>query len=232
MHLPIVAHTISVFEQMYDRIPPGVPEDIVAELETQLKRIKLDHDLNLVEVEDAMIVAAKNLWPYTRAFQEMYSAYARDMSESLFLQMAQVGLRSKYSRFLDSGGNFEDLHRGVVAEYFSAEERVELSALLIEIQNEIRKFATQSLTHSDKEIYQEKIEEFTQIMDHIEDELDHLRSLAEREDEHPQLIAEIREHIRAFEHGFAFLGPSVDYEAVKNARGYVEGRRFNIKIRV
>lgn len=52
-----------------------------------------------------------------------------------------------------------------------------------------------------------------------------LEEMADSEQEHPELAAEIRAHARGFEHSISLLGPKLDYEEVCNASDHFEMRR-------
>ena len=65
----------------------------------------------------------------------------------------------------------------------------------------------------------------------MENRLNALRLMADMEGEHPELAAEIRDQIRAFEQGFALLGPKVRHDAVCNAEGHFQERKLLKKMR-
>ena len=56
--------------------------------------------------------------------------------------------------------------------------------------------------------------------------------MADDEQEHPELAAEIRSQIRAFEYGLCLLGPAHHYEAVCQAEEHFIGRKEEKKMMV
>lgn len=227
-----VHHTIDIFERMYSNMPPLVPKKIIEKMGAALEQAKGNSDLTEEELEHTMVVFAKKVWPYNQAFQELYHSYEARMGEKLFEQKLTGMLRKRYHEYRASGIAYRDFKKGSSLDFFSHDERIKLHALVVDVTCEIRRFAFQAVTHTDREQYEARIIEFKNILEHIELQLDALREVAEYEAEHPMLAAEIREHVRGFEHGFAMLGPRVDYRAVCGAQEHFEGRKKHHKVRV
>lgn len=224
-------HTIDIFERMYANMPPLVPEKIRTKMSEALKLAKKNLELTEEELETTMVLFAKQVWPYNQAFQEFYNSYEAQMGEQMFTQKLTGMLRKRYQDYVDSGSDFATLQKKS-SDFFTSEERTKLHAIIVDITCEIRAFAFQAVMHRDKEAYLDKIDEFKEILSHIDEQLDDLRAVADEESEHPMLAHEIRDHVRGFEHSFAFLGPRVDYNAVCSAREHFKGRKKHYKIRV
>ena len=82
----------------------------------------------------------------------------------------------------------------------------------------------QRVVSTDVKQYKEKIKEFQQIFIAMEKQIADLHTMADDEQEHPELAAEIRAHIRGFEEGLSLLGPKIGYEALCGI-DHFEGRR-------
>lgn len=228
----VIEPTIKIFERMYANLPPLISEKIQKDMHLALEQVKSNSDLQEEDLERTMIHFAKLIWPEMQAFQEFYNSYEARMAEQIFVQKLTPMLRVKYTEYKNAGHTFEELQRGLYLHFFLDHERAVVHELMVDVVCDIRAFAYQAVAHDDRERYEERIREFRKIRDEIELQLDGLRTLAENEQEHPQLAAEIREHIRGFEHGFAFLGPSVDYQAVCESHVHFAGRKQYLKIRV
>lgn len=228
----LIKHTIKIFERMYNNLPPLIPEKVQNDMYTALEQVKSNPHLSEEELERTMIHFAKQIWPETQAFQEFYNSYESHMAEPAFIQKLPPMLRKRYQEFIDAGHTYNELKKGLRLHLFADHERILLHQLIVDVTCDIRAFAYQAITHRDRERYEERVEEFGQILNHIEEQLDDLRALADNEQEHPQLASEIREHIRGFEHGFAFLGPRVDYAAVCNSHEHFQGRKQHLKMRI
>ncbi len=225
-------HTTDIFERMYNNLPPLIPEKTRNDMYTALEQIQANQTLSEEELERTMIHFAKLVWPETQAFQEFYSSYESQMAEATFTQKLPPMLRKRYQEYKDAGHTYDELTRGLYLDFFADHERVLVHQFVVDVTCDVRAFAFQALTHSDRVRYEERIEEFREILAHIETQLDDLLELANNEQEHPHLASEIREHVRGFEHGFALLGPRVDYAAVCRSHEHFQGRKKYLKIRV
>lgn len=227
-----IEHTTDIFERMYDNLPPLIPEKTRNDMYIALEQIKGNRELPEEELEHTMIHFAKLVWPEMQAFQEFYNSYESQMAETAFIQKLPPMLRKRYQEYKDAGHSYGELNRGLNLHFFADHERILLHQFVVDVTCDVRAFAFQALTHSDRVRYEERIEEFREILAHIETQLDDLRELANNEQEHPHLASEIREHVRGFEHGFALLGPSVDYQAVCQSHEHFQGRKNYLKMRV
>lgn len=227
-----IQHTQIIFDHLLDDAPPGVPKDIRDDIEKAREQVKNNVALTLEELEDTMVYVGKMLWPYREAFQEIYRIYEGQLGEQYLVRKFSLPMKKKYDVFKENGGTFRDLHSGSNVAFFTSEERVKLCEDLIEVESDIRAHTVQAVLSSDAKRYAKRVKEFQHIYEDMETRLDALRVMAEREGEHPELAAEIRDQIRAFEHGFALLGPKTRHDAVCNAAEHFEGRKILRKMRV
>ncbi|OGH71117.1 MAG: hypothetical protein A3C90_01535 [Candidatus Magasanikbacteria bacterium RIFCSPHIGHO2_02_FULL_51_14] len=225
-----IQHTLAIFEQLHKALPPLVPDRAREELAHALEHVRSDASLTLAMLEDTMIVFGKKLWPYRRAFQEFVDLYEGKLGEKMFVARLSIKLKRRYKEFQAHGGDFRDLHAGGPLGFFTPDERLELCGALVAARTSVRDHAMQAALSTDRDAYEERIEEFQDILSDIEKRLDSLRQTADREQEHPELAAEIRAQIRAFEYGLCALGPRIDYDAVCRADEHFEGRRQEKKM--
>ena len=232
MHHPLIRHTLAIFERMSGNMPPLVPTQIAADMQTALTQMRHNMDLSLEEVEDTMIVFGKHLWPYTRAFNEFVEVEEGKLGEKFLLGKLSPRMKKRLREFFAYGGTFRDLHRGHPAVFFMPEERQELCVALVDVGQEVLAHTRQLVVSSERPAYEQRVVEFETILDDMERRLDTLRQMADNEQEHPELASEIREQIRAFEYGMCLLAPPVSYDAVCNAQEHFEGRKQMQKVRV
>ena len=225
MHHPQIKHTIDIFEIMYKNIPPLVPEEVEKEMGHALEHLHDDYKVGIEEVENMVIALGKKIWPYWKAFDELYNMDQGKLGEKFLLGKLSVELKTKYSEFKEHSGNYHDLRMGASAIFFETEERFEITQALVEVDIDVRNHTEQSVLSLERKKYEDLIIDFQTILDDIEKRLDALRLVAEDEEEHPELATEIREHIRAFEHGLCLLGPNTQYHEVKNLEDHFADRR-------
>lgn len=220
-----VQYTLFIFEKLFEQMPPLVPKEVQTSMAKALEQAHLNMSLSLDDLEETMIFFGKQLWPYREAYQEFLRIYEGKLGEPFIIQKMSLSLKKKYQAFLLSGGTFRDLHSGAPALFFSSEERGELCELLVNLEKDLRRYTKQAVLSNDRRVYEKKVKEFALILEHIEEQLRQMHELANQEREHPELVAEIKEHIRGFEHGLCLLGPSINYDAVCSAVEHFHGRK-------
>lgn len=221
-----IQHTKDIFQRLCRDIPPAVPEQLQEDLSNALEQVQDNVSLTLEELEQTMVVFAKQLWPYREAFLEFYRVNEGTFGEKFLVGKMSPTMKKKYHIFTAAGGTFSHLHSGGEAiQLFTHEERAQLCELLVDVRHELWDFTKQEVLTKHAKQYQEKIKEFSDILVNIEQQLNDLREMADKEQEHPTLAAEIREHVRGFEQGLAVLGPPLDYDALCNSEDYFIGRK-------
>lgn len=232
MHKPIVKHTLFIFERLFQTMPPLVPDAIVEDVRAALEQARHNYTLSVIDLEDIVLAFGKKLWPYRKAFDEFYDIYEGELGESFLLSRMSAGLKKRYKEFLVYGGSFRDLHRGRPAEFFAQDERRELCSLLIQTRDDVLKHTRQAVTSTEQRRYEARIIEFHSILEDIEKRLDTLLTMAEDEQEHPELSSEIRAQVKGFEQGLCLLGPHTGHDDVCNAIPHFEGRKEEKKMKI
>jgi hypothetical protein len=232
MHEAAVEHTLNIFKHLYDVVSPVVPNDIQAEMKEALEHVENDYTLSLEQLEDTVIIFGKKVWPYRKAFVEYVLLQEGRIGEKLLRAKLSGGLRKKFDAYIEQGGSLRDLHSGKMAQSFSSEERGELCVGLVELNQEIRQQVVQAVHSTKEQQFMDRVFEFSDILGDLEHRLESLRIMADSEQEHPRLAAEIRDHVRAFELGLCALGPEITYDALCAAPEHFEGRRTHLSKRV
>lgn len=225
MPQPSVQHTLDIFERMCNDLPPLLPSDIAADMKQALEQMQNNANLTIDELEETMISFGKKVWPYRRAFQEFVDVHEGRIGEKFLLGKLVPQMKKRYEAFKEYGGTFRDLHSGAPATFFHEDERGALCAALIDVHVAVRNYARQSVLSTEREIFEQRVVEFQVILDDIEQRLDTLRVMADNEQEHPDLAAEIREQVREFEQGLCLLASRTDYAAVCQSAPHFAGRK-------
>ena len=193
-----------------------------------LNHLEHDQTITLEEVEDTMIQFGYEVWPWNQAYKEFLALAESKVGEHFLLPKLSRGLRIVYRQFKEEGGTIRDLHSGNPAQSFTAEERVELCQALIALQTELRIYVNNEIVGLEKKRYLQRVGEFKDLLENIEQTLQHLRNLANTEQDHPTLADEIRSQVRAFEHGLCLLAPELNYEAVCQSVDFFHGRKQHL----
>jgi hypothetical protein len=152
------------------------------------------------------------------------------MGEKFLMGKMSPGLKNKYKKFKECGGDYRDLRTGGPMIFFGEEERVEITQVINEVDQEIKNYVRQMSLSTDREKYEGLIIEFQNILDDIEKRLDNLRLAAEDEAEHPRLAEEIRAQIKSFEMGLCLLGHNIKNHEVCEAQEFFQERRISKKL--
>jgi len=228
---PLTIHTIAIFRQLYEFVAAVLPDDLREEMKHALEHIEGDSDISREDIEDTMIIFGKRVWPYRKALQERIELHEGSLGDQFFKSALGRPMQRRFEEFLEHGGTPRDIHSGAPAHFFSVEERVELNHALVDMHLQIRAYALQHLKGLGAKEFQTHVTDFTTILEDLDAELDHIRTMADAVQEHPLLAREMREHVRGFEHGLAFLGPEYTHEEVLQAKEHFMGRRRELVVR-
>ena len=228
-HNQLLRHTRDIFHHLYREVSCYVPQETLQDMAVASEAAELDDSLSVEELETMVVSFGKKVWPYRKAFDEFMDIEEGRLGEKFFLQKLSPEARRAYRSFLEEGHTFRDLKRGKhVTSHFSPEERTICCAAFVDMRQGLREYVLQEIRGLQREHFEERVEEFLIILKHIEERLDALRDMADLEQEHPHLAAEIRTQIRAFEHGLCLLATNTSYAAVCRAGEHFEGRRVDL----
>ncbi len=224
-------HTKAIFQHLYDFVSYVLPLELQEEMSHALEHIKNDTELSREDIEDTMIIFGKKVWPYRKALQENIELHEGNVGDQFFRGALSRSMQKRFEEFLQHGGTLRDIHSGAPAHFFSVEERVELNHALVDMHQHLKAYVLQHLKGLGRKEFDARVAEFTKILENLETELEHIRDMADDAQEHPLIAREMREHVRGFEHGLAFLGPEYSEEEVLRAREHFVGRKKELTVR-
>jgi hypothetical protein len=228
----MIPNTLNIFKQLYQYLPPLVPDNIRTDMKEALIQLEHNPHLTIEEVEDTMISFGKKIWPYRKAYHEIVDVYEGKIGETMLVSALPKSIQKKYGEFIAHGGTYRDFVAGGAAtEFFEPEERIALTKVLVSVRDAIYQHARQAALSTDITMYQKKIEEFSHVQAEIDAVFEQLHSLADAEQEHPELASEIRAHIRGFEYGLAALGPQASISTMAESIDYFASRKEFKKMR-
>lgn len=197
-------------------------------MKNELDNLENQPDLSLQKVEDKMIKFGYAVWPWHQAYQYFLADAAEQLGDHFLLPQMSEGLREKYLDFKSFGGALSDLQTGRPASFFSSEERAELCGELVEMRLRLRRYLDRDLLGINKNQYLNKVGEYKNLIEQIKANLEFLRELAKKEEDHTVLAQEINAKIRDFEHSLCLLGTELNYEAVCKAQDFFAGRKIEL----
>lgn len=225
-----IQHTLDIFKQTYNNLPPLVAPNLREEMRQKIEAVLGGAKITLEEVEDFMIFYGKKIWPFVQAFEDIYHLYHEKLSEKIFLQKASKKIAKEYDLMKKTGVRFVDLFSGAVHHFFAHESRVELMELLISLKKDIRQHAAQAVMTHEKENYEAKINKYGQMVKDINTVIEDLHKFA-NEEVGTDFASDILDKVRSIEYSFAFLGPKINYREIMDLPDYYIGKKEEKKMR-
>lgn len=225
-HLP---YSVALFERLYQDTPPLFPREDREAMQHALEHVKHDANITHEEFETTLIVFGRKLWPYRLAFEEFVAKTEARRADEFFASHVRAfpTLEHWFTDWKRGGGHAADLFCGSWNHvgHLAPEERAALCAVLVETKQDVRSATATVVSGPEKESYRKRILELTILSEAIEEKLQNLRCLADDEQEHPQLVAELRQSVRDFEKGMAFLKKHTTFDNVCHTEARVPVRR-------
>ena len=194
-----------------------------------LEHMKNGPQLTREEVETTIIMFGKKIWPYRRAFEEFYEKVEQRRADEFFEAHARGrdSLLLWFKEWRGQGHHASALFRGTVATWgsLSSEERGALCEVCVAVRQDLKHATLVLVTGQEREAYEKRIVEFKVLQEAIEERLAKLRAVADMTQEHPRLATEIRQAVRDFEKGLAFLRPHTTFEEVCHLEARIPVRR-------
>lgn len=221
--------TLAIFRHLMNVAPPLIPENLLETMKRALDHFEMHAEATIEELERVMSAYGYELWPYNQAFKEELLEAEKKVGEQFLLPKLPNTLKIAYQAYKKTGGTMSALHSGAAAHLFAPAERVTLCEILVELQRDIRAYALQHVVGAGKKHYLSRVGHFRRRLSSMQRQIEHLRILADHEDEHPSLAEEIRAQVRSFEQGLCLLGPELSYDAVCGSVDYFTGRKAQFK---
>lgn len=225
-------HLVYLFDQFSRRLPPLVPESLKANLMAANERAKTDDTLTVEGVEAELIYFAKQLWPYRRAFLDMYQIEREHMGETFFLQGLPRSLKKKYQSFTMGGGTYRDLRLGRHIDHFTLEERQELYPVFVSVDQQLFDYTRQRAVSIARMDYLAAVGRYEAERERLSFLVHRLQDMAiETELKVDQPAEGLWSDVRALEYGVSLLGPEISAQKaetlVEEASAGMNGKYFN-----
>lgn len=222
-------YSISFFEQLLRDLPPMFPKADRETMQHAFEHMKNGQQLTGEEVEATIITFGKKIWPYRRAFEEFYEKVEHRRADDFFEAHARgrESLLAWFKEWRGQGHHSATLFRGTAATLgsLSTAERGAFCDVCVAVRQDLKHATTVLVSGQEREAYEKRIVEFKVLQEAIQERLERLRKLADQTQEHPRLATEIRQAVRDFEKGLAFLRPHTTFEEVCHLEARVPVRR-------
>jgi len=218
--------TFFISQKTVDALPPLFPIEKGEKVRRLLAEEVSEHTAKRLKKE--LIKLNYELWPYRRAWQEYLAGAEEEMVSHFLFPGLSPELSSRCQKYHECGVGFFDFYSGRVADYFSTEERNEITALLSSVKSRAAAYAKQRVLTTGKKDYLRRVKDYEHILKKLKKEIDRLKKIAVEENDHPIIANEINTKVEAFEEGLALLGPEINHREVFNAVEFFAERKNHL----
>lgn len=209
--------SLSLLKIMYEKAPPGTPEDLVAAAKADYEKLLADHSVAPATVDETMRKHGLALWPYRQAYEWFYSLHGKLMEEKFILDGLSSELSAKYENFLRDGGSLENFRKGAeFEEFFLPQEKYELGRAE-HLAHERTEEELRKMIGKKQADFMAKVEEAVATRDRMLEKIQVLRGLAKRGETWKD---EVSRRVEVFENSLAGLERSFREADIDTAINY------------
>ena len=212
-------NTINIFKHLFSRRPPLFPAESADSAQKYFAECE-----NADDAEDGLIAFGYAVWPYQKAHQDFVGSAQEKFGEHFLLPKLSRELQNKILDLHQHGLNYEHIVSGKSAQYFTEPERAEIVAGIAQMNEELRAYVEREILAFRHDDYQQKVNEYQNILDQIKEKITALKNLSARVGGHDILANEIKERVRLFEQGLCTLAPEPTLADMDAAVEHFNGR--------
>jgi len=206
--------TLNLFLQMIERAPGIFPSDRKEEMKKKYKEYLNNKKIPCEKVEETVIAFGREIWPYRKAWQEMYEKYGRPKEAEYFEKNLPKELHEKYfSCKVKGGGHCLREYRmcGLMETCFSPDEKFFLDETVIATLNKTRQEVDQLVLGEKRNEYQKLLEKWQAIQKEMEAGISQLKKMAET---NLKWRAEILNKVKTIEHGWSIIEQDINLKDI------------------
>lgn len=219
--------TLGLLLAMIEKAPITLPSEKKEAIKKQYDEYLKDKKITCAKVEEALVFFGKEIWPYRKAWQEMYEKYGRVLEEKYFEENLPKELHDKYFSCKKEGeGSCLREYRmcGKMETCFTPEEKFMLDETVIAALEKAK-------AEVDKLVLGEKKNEYDEIFAKRSDEqkimaarVEELKNMA---DKNPKWQAEILEKVKTIEEGWSVVERDLTLGEIEKILEFYKGALEN-----
>jgi len=225
----MISSTLAILRRLHDNLPPHLPEEHIHELRAHVDEYE-QRDRSPDTLHTLVHMHGQRLWPHMQAFSDMYRSYEAELAHKLLDQQLSYPMKKKITAFCDDGGSFDDIYHGRVHDIFESDERQKLMELLVDLKQDVRRHAQQRILTQDKQKYHEKVDHYGKLLEEVNTVLEDIRKFA-NEEQNTSLKHDIEDKVKTVEQSFAYIGPPVDIQEIRNLPEHYRAKREDLRKR-
>lgn len=215
--------TLNLFAEMIEKAPITFPPERKEAMEKIYEEFLADKKIACAKVLDAIAVFGREVWPYRKAWWEMYEKYGRVREAEYFEKHIPEALHEKYfSCKKEGGGHCLREYRlcGKMETCFTPEEKFLLNEVVIAALEEAKKEVDNLVLGDKRGEYQELFKKWNEEQKKLGAKIDELKKMAA---ENSKWQAEILDKVKTMEEGWSAVERDITPEEVIKAVDFYRG---------
>jgi hypothetical protein len=194
-------YALDIFKLSLDRIPVTVPSEIIDQAHRDFEMIAENLQASGEAIEDANMKLGRAIWPYLKAYDELYAKFGKEKENEVFLEVLRPDVKEHYEKWNRSGGLIFDIRRGEEFENaFAPEEKFALEEAYLDAGEAARSYVDELVRGEKAAEYQKALEVWKERQAEMLERIAMLRAMA---NDSEKWSGEILGKVRLFELGWA-----------------------------
>lgn len=215
--------TLNLFLEMIEKAPVTFPAEKKEAMKKRYEEFLADKKIACAMVLDSIDNFGKEIWPYRKAWQEIYEKYGRAREAEYFEKHIPAALHDKYFACKKEGGGHclrEYRICGKMETCFTPDEKFLLDETVIAALEEAKKEIDGLVLGEKRDEYQVSLQKWNNEQKKLEEKIGELKSLAVKNN---KWQAEILDKVKTMEEGWSSVERDIDLEEVAEAVDFYRG---------
>jgi hypothetical protein len=208
---------------MIERAPAAFSSEKKEEMQKKYEEYLKDKKIARARVEETVILFGKEIWPYHKAWQEVYEKYGRQKEAEYFEKELPKELHDKYFACKVKGGGHclrEYRMCGLMETCFDPDEKVFLDETVIKTLGKTRKDIDRLTTGSKKNEFQKLLEKWRAAQKEMAAGIEELKKMAGA---NPKWRAEILDKVKTIEQGWSIIEQDINLKDIEQLIDFYKG---------
>lgn len=203
-----------------DHLPLTVPNEIIKEGSALHQSLSENPEAGAEMIHDALVLVGKKEYPYRKAYQQMVKQVSEDRHVELVLEHLEPEVKTKVQHLLENGVTLEALVKSSMFETdFTAEERYQVEDGMLHAADHVQEELPEKIS-ADPVLYQKLVEEWGAKQAKIQEKIEELRLLAQKDDKWKE---EILDKVKTLEEGWSITERDPELLEVEKEIEYWQG---------
>lgn len=215
--------TLNLFLQMIEKAPVTFPVERVDKMKKQYEEYLKNKKIACTKVEEALVFFGKEIWPFRKAWQEMYEKYGRPLEAEYFEKELPKELHEKYFACKVKGGGHclrEYRMCGLMETCFNPDEKFFLDQTVISTLAKTKAYVNEIVLGQKKDEYQKLLEKWKAVQKDMEAGIEELKKMAK---ENSKWEAEILDKVKTIERGWSIVEQDINLKDIEQIVDFYRG---------